>query len=224
MDILTPLYYFILLIAAITGVVCVARKKTVAFHIQLLAYIVAFDFVADISAWYWLTIKTNNGNAQAYNFINLVELMLYALYFLQIIRSVIVRRLIKIFLCLFPLCWFFMVYFIYELTEWNAPVTVLGSAFTVFWAAVYLFELFISTDNIKLHRIAEFWVAVAILIFYPCYIPIIGLFNFAHNNFSDLTNVLLKINAILNIVMYLLFTYAFILNYFNNEAFEKFSD
>jgi hypothetical protein len=213
--VLILIYYFVLLVTAVMGIVAAIRKKS-GLHIKLLAYIVVFVFIAEISNRYWLYGILHRPNLQAYNFVFLVEPMVYALYFLQIIRQSTVRKLIIGFLCLFPLFWFFTVYFIFQFTEWNSYVLVVGGFFTVLWSVAYLYEIITFETHIRLQNHSEFWVSVGLLIFYVCNIPLMGMYNFILTHFPKISYSIIPINLSANIIMYSLFTYAFICKLMTN--------
>jgi hypothetical protein len=211
MNILVHVYPFVLLLAAVTGVVTVASGKAEGLHVKLLAYIVAFDCIAEVSVHYWLVRILHRPNLQAYNFIMLVEMMAYALFFLQIIQLPAVRKWIIGFLCIFPVFWFFMVYFVFEPQQWNSYVILAGSVFTVFWSLTYLYELVTAADaGIPLRRCFEFWAAVGLLFFYACSVPFMGIYNFLLTHSPNLAHDIGWISFSLNIVLYSFFAYAFL--------------
>jgi hypothetical protein len=140
----------------------------------------------------------------------LLEFEGFALYYLQIIKFPSIKKIIIIFLCLFPLFWLITVFFIFGITHWNSYLVIAGSAFTIFLSGIFYYELFTASELIKLTKSSEFWIATGLIIFYSCNLPFLGMFNFLTKNYDTLAYKLETILQVLDTVMYSLFIYAFL--------------
>lgn len=199
---------FALLLSGVAGLVAIKRNGP--FHLRVVAVLVLYTCLAELSLLFLKDFLAKGNNLPVYNFIMLVLYMGYAYFFWLIIQSKIIRRLIEGFLYLFPVFWFYVVFFIFKIDEWNSYVFIFGGAFTVLWAVTYCFGLFTSEDPVRFRYSGGFWIAVGLIFFYSCGLPYMGMFNFLTQYNKGLANTLKIPLQISNIVMYLLFSYAFL--------------
>jgi len=200
--------YFTLLLSGVAGLVAIIRNGP--FHLRVLAVLVAYTCVVELSLLFLKGFLEKGNNLPVYNFFMLVTYMGYAYFFRQIIQSKTVRRLIEVFLYLYPVFWFYVVFFIFNIDEWNSYVYISGGAFTILWAIAYCFGLFTSEDPVRFRYSGGFWIAIGLIFFYSCGLPYMGMFNYLTKTNSELANLLKIPLQISNIVMYLLFSYAFL--------------
>lgn len=200
--------YFALLLSGVAGLVAI--KRNAAFHLRVVAVLVVYTCLVELSLLFLKDLLTQGNNLPVYNFIMLVLYMGYAYFFKLIIQSKTIHRLIEGFLYLFPVFWYFVVFFIFKIDEWNSYVYIFGGAFTILWAITYCFELFTSEEPVRFRYSGGFWIAIGLIFFYSCGLPYMGLFNFLTKNNEELANLLKLPLQISNIVMYLLFSYAFL--------------
>lgn len=200
--------YFALLLSGVAGLVAI--KRNAPFHLRIVAVLVVYTCLVELSLFFLKDLVSKGNNLPAYNFFMLVLYMGYAYFFRQIIQSKVIRRIIESFLYLFPVFWFYVVFFIFKIDEWNSYVYIFGGAFTILWAITYCFELFTSEDPVHFRYSGGFWIAVGLIFFYACGLPYMGMFNFLTKNNQELANLLKLPLQISNIVMYLLFSYAFL--------------
>nr|MBI1230307.1 hypothetical protein [Cytophagales bacterium] len=199
---------FALLLSGVAGIVAIKRNGP--FHLRVVAVLVVYTCLVELSLLFLKDLLTKGNNLPVYNFIMLVLYMGYAYFFRQIVQTKAVRRLIDGFLYLFPVFWFYVVFFIFKIDEWNSYVYIFGGAFTVLWAVTYCFELFTSEDPVRFRYSGGFWIAVGLIFFYSCGLPYMGMFNFLTQYNQKLANTLKIPLQISNIVMYLMFSYAFL--------------
>ena len=145
-----------------------------------------------------------------YNSYRLFEFTGYAFFYKQIIKGPFVKKIITWFLVLFPLYWFVTMFLVFDITEWVSYLPVLGNVFTVFFAAVYCYELFVSDDLTKFSKSPELWISLGLIIYYACNLPYEGMLNYLWQNYKPLAKQLVVLLNILNIVMYSMFVYSFL--------------
>jgi hypothetical protein len=142
-----------------------------------------------------------------YNSFMLPEYCLYTLFFRSIIRNARIKKVLTVFLMLFPVIWAATTWRL-KITTWNSYIVLIGDAATVVMCATYLFEVFVSDELIDLKTSAEFWITSGTLMYCCCEIPITGRLNFlAHD--KQVTLVLEDVLQGLNIVMYITIIYAY---------------
>jgi hypothetical protein len=179
------------------------------FHLILFSVFLGVTALTEIIANFFLTPFHLESNFPVYNLFILVEYPLLAFYFKQILRTVRIRKLINLFLIFYPLFWASIFLFVYTLNQWNTYCVMAGDLFIIVFAVRYLYELFTSDSLISFRRHSEFWIAVALILYSCCELPIMGILNFLETD-QDTTRKLLTILQVLNIIMYLIFIYAFI--------------
>jgi hypothetical protein len=205
---LLHLTYFPLLLSVVGGLVVIKRNGPL--HLRVFAVLLAYTLIVEFSLLFLKDYLKDGNNLPVYNFFMLVFFLGYAYFFKLIIQSKTILRVIDWFLYLFPVFWYFVVFFIFKIDEWNSYVYIFGAAFTVIWAVVYCFELFTSEEPVHFRHNGGFWIAIGLIFFYSCQLPYMGMYNFLTRYSSELANLLKIPLQISNIVMYLLFSYAFL--------------
>lgn len=209
------IYLAILFIAAVSAFTRI--RKGLPFHLSVFALLLLYTFLVEWSAFFKSEFMEERDNLQLYNCFMLVSFMAYAFYFKQIIKSTFIRNAILVFLYLYPIFWYFVVFFIFKIGEWNSYVYVIGGLFTVFWAIMYCYQLFTSEEIVRFRYCSEFWIAIGLIIFYSCGLPYMGMFNFLTKNHLQIAIYLRQVILISNIVMYSLFSYAFLCQMINTR-------
>ena len=180
-----------------------------SFHLKLLSALLAITLVIEIIANFFLKPFHLRSNFPVYNIYMLIEYPLLALYFKRILISKTFKTATSIFLILYPVFWCCTFLFIYNLNEWNSYGIMVGDLFIITFAARYLYELFTADHLIHFSLHPEFWIAVAIIFYSCCELPITGILNFWVRDWKIALR-LLTILQILNIIMYSIFIYAFL--------------
>lgn len=202
------IYLGVLTMAALASVV--SLKRRIFFPIQIIALIVLYTCFVEWSVLYKGKFMAEKTNAQIYNCYMLGQYLAFAYYFQQIIQSSRVRKGIQAFLYLYPVFWYFLVFFVFQFNEWNSYVFIIGGVCTILWAIVYCYELLAADEPVMLRYNGTFWIAIGLVFFYVCNVPYMGMYRFLteyHTNLATLLWIPLQIS---NIVMYSLFTYAFV--------------
>lgn len=178
-------------------------------HLKVFSLLLGCMVVDELGALY--LVKTFHiSNLGWYNVFMGIEAWAYALYYSLILQNRRVKLIIRRFLFLFPIFWFIVVFKVFGIANWNSYLAVTGSLFTICLSIAYYYQLFTASDLIKLTESSEFWIATGLILCYSCSLPYTGMMNFLNKNFPVLSSQLLTMLQILNILMYSLFTYAFI--------------
>jgi hypothetical protein len=87
----------------------------------------------------------------------------------------------------------------------------LGCLLIVAFCIYYFFELFLMPSYIKLVYEPSFWLATGLLFYYCCIFPIASILNIVGNDIPEKTvNFYQALTVLVNILMYSLFTIAFV--------------
>lgn len=205
---LRSVYYALLFLSAILSLV--QLKRGLPYHLKVFAILLGYTAMVEMSSFALRQYLPGRNNLQLYNFFMLAEFLAYAWFFRQIIASVKVRKLIDAFLFTYPVFWFYVVFFIFKIDEWNSYVFVGGALFTVFWAVMFCFQTFVNVEVIQYGRHSEFWISIGLILFYTCGVPYMGMFNFLTKNAPQVALFFKNLLLIMNIVMYSLFSYAYL--------------
>jgi hypothetical protein len=199
-------YVYISVLALAFFVSLLSFKLTAATHLKLFSIFLGLSLITEICANYMLDVLNLDNNFLVYYCYMLIEYLMFAYYFKLIISSKTAKALINIFITIFPFVWLFTGMFIFKGKNWNSYVVMFGDLFTICISARYLYELFIADKLIDFKRSAEFWIAAALIFYSCCELPITGILNYLYSNDASLNSLL----QVLNIVMYLVFIYAFL--------------
>jgi hypothetical protein len=179
-------------------------------HLKVFSVLLGLDFLVEFSSNVLVNLLHFRTNVPLYNCFMLVETMTYAWFFREILTSRLLKGLIGGYMILFPIFWIIVVFFVFGLYQWNSYVAIVESLFTVCMAAVFYYQLFTAPTLIRLTTSPEFWIATGLIIFYTCNLPYLGMLNFITKDYLPLAKSLLKLLQVLNIIMYSLFTLAYL--------------
>src|SRR5690606_18441502 len=164
MNISYYIYLGILTMAALTAMV--SLKRGLSFPIRIIALVVLYTGMVEWSVFFKAEFMLDKTNVQMYNFFHLVQYLAFAYYFQHIIHSSNIIKVIQVFLYLYPVFWYTMVFFVFNLNEWNSYVFMVGGVFTILWAVVYCYQLLAADEPVMLRYNGEFWIAIGLIFFY----------------------------------------------------------
>jgi hypothetical protein len=201
------LYFIVLSIAFLSGLY---QFRRLSRSLKLLTVLLGLTCLVECFAvllFRKLHLKTN---VPIYNCFMLVEFIFYGMYFKWITESKWLRNTIVILLIFFSIFWIFSTFYIFTIQQWNSYFSVAESIFVVCLAAKYYQQLLTSKILVSLKSHPEFWIATGMILFYSCDFPYLGMLNYLVKNFYHLSQKLLYVLDLLNIIMYTLFSYAFL--------------
>ena len=207
--ILTTIYIVMIAVAFIASLV-EGRRATLPAHLKIFSGLLGLTLAVECFAAYGVKAFHLHTNVPAYNIFMLVEFWVYGWYYRMIIRTPWMKKIIDWFLWLFPVFWIVVVFFVFGLQKWNSYLVIGGSLFTICFSFAFYYQLFTNPEDINLKTSPEFWIATGMIIFYTCNLPYIGMLNFLVKNYLPLAKTFLAVLKILNILMYSLFTYAYL--------------
>jgi hypothetical protein len=197
-----------------------AFRLNYPFHLKLLAALLLGTSITELVAFTFVHILHINGNGQVYNIFMLVEFWVYAFYYYLIIRKNLYKKIITGFLMVYPVFWCWAVFYVFPgLIWWNSYVVVAGYLFTVLCSIGCCLQIFTDEELIDFKKCSEFWVAVALILFYTVNLPYFGMYYYLTANFADYAYSLKVIVQSSGIVLYAVFGYAFICQTTNTTRF-----
>jgi hypothetical protein len=193
MPVVKTIYLAIILIAALTSLV--SFRTGLPLRLKLFAWLLGLTFIVEVYCRY---------------------------FYYTLIEVKILRRIIFLFLWIFPIFWLATVVFLFGLRQWNTYVTVVGSFFSILFALMYYYQLITAKEIQPIRHLPEFWIATGMLIFYLWELPYSGTLNFfldyyvAHRTVS---RGLLTVRLILDTLMYAMFCYGYLCQIINTRKY-----
>lgn len=86
----------------------------------------------------------------------------------------------------------------------------IAAFFICMWVVFFFVELLRSEENLNLTSYPAFWINAGNLLFYGGCLLIMGVYYYLHNRDAVLAGELLKINYYLNLILYCMYTIAFL--------------
>ena len=207
MEFLKPLYITFIGIAFLVSLI--SFKWNFPFHLRFFSALLGLTLLVELVAVYGLKeFKLGQYRNGLYNCFMLVEFSAYAYFFRQILTKW--KFIPTIFLVALPVCWLISNLLTKDINKWNSLFSVIGASCTIFMVVTYYAELLTSTEPVRLLKQPEFIIATAMLVFYTCTLPYLGPLNYLNERFIISSKTFLSVLRILNIIMYSLFSYAFI--------------
>jgi len=152
----------------------------------------------------------NIDNTRLYNFFSSAEFIFYFFILYHIIRSGRVKRIIFIIACVFVPLDLINIFFVQGLDNFHTVTYSLGCVLIIAPSIYYFYELFRLPKLISLMREPSFWIVSGLLFFYCCSFPYFAFTGLLYDAAPFIMNNFSMIISILNILLYSLFTIAFI--------------
>jgi hypothetical protein len=207
MELLKMFYYGLLGISLATLLWNIRKlNKIYYWFIPLIVLAITVQVFGDV---------LKNNNIQGYSFVfhvyQPVEYSLLALFYYSLISNKYIKKAILVSIAAVLL--FSMIYYS------RNPLSFYGGDFTDFclaaffvciWVVIFFIELLRSEENLQLTRYPAFWINAANLLFYGGCLMVMGVYFYLHNRNATLAGQLLRINYYLNLILYCMYTIAFI--------------
>ena len=219
MSVIKTIYLAIVLIAFLTSLV--SFKTGLPFRLKLFAWLLGLTFIVEVFCRYFLWVFHVTNTMLIYSPFNLVEYWVYGYFYYLLIEVKILRRIIFLFLCIFPIFWLVTEVF-FGLGHWNTYMTVAGNFFIILFALMYYYQLATAKEIQPIRHLPEFWIATGMLIFYLWELPYAGTLNFFLNYYiahRTVSRGLLSIRLILDSLMYALFSYGYLCQITNTRKY-----
>jgi len=177
------------------------------FYLKFFNPFLLISIIVEIYALYlW-----NNGkdNYKVYSYFTVFEFCFYLFILSNIIATIKIKRIIIFSLVVYLLISLININLIQKDT-FHSVTYSLGCLLIVIFCIYYFFELFRSPIAVKLTGEPPFWICSGLLFYYCCSLPLYGGINFLYQLPKFLLYNMQNIVNVMNILLYSLFTIAFL--------------
>lgn len=182
-------------------------QKGLPFYLKLFPIFLFIAFTVEIIGWQ-LSIQGAD-NVLLFSIFTAFEFEFY-LYILKcIIQSDRMKRTINYLLIIYPVLVLLNCSFV-QVNTFHSITYSVGCLLIVAVAIFYFFELFKLPKSLNLLREPAFWICSGLLFFYCCSFPLFGLLNYLYGVSSVIMRNIGTILMLLNVLLYSLFTIAFL--------------
>lgn len=196
------------------GVAFIASLRSfrlpMGLHLKVFSIVLGATFLVEFFCAFLLKKFGLKTNIHIYNVFTFFEFLGFAWYYLLQATNKIEKIIIRLFLILFPITWYIMVIRINGLYKWDSLMQVIAAVFIICNSLYYYFKLLVSEEIIDLKTQPGFWIATGMIIFYACNLPYLGMLDYLINHYPLLAGDFILVLLVLDIIMYILFTYAYI--------------
>jgi len=178
-------------------------------HLKFFSILLGVTAFNEIGAWF-IPAVLHKKNIAWYNIFMGIEFFMYGYYYYLLLQRKTIRKIIKGYLIAFPVFWYSVVFFVFGINEWNSYLAIAGSFVVICFSICFYYEIFTAAELIRLSKSTEFWIATALIIFYSCNMPYVGMLHFLVKNYLSLAAKIISFFQCLYIITYCMFIYAFI--------------
>jgi len=199
-------------------------RAGVPFHWKLLALLLGLTFLVELSTGYFWKFFHLRNNMQVYGPFDLLEFLVFGYFFYKLIEIKSLRRIILLFLWIFPIFWFVTTFYIFKFQTWNTYVTVVGSFFIIVFVLIYYYQLLTAKEIQPIRNLPEFWIATGLLVFHLWDLPYFGTLNFFMGYYRTHKAVswgLLNARMILDSLMYAFISYGYLCRILNTTKYSS---
>jgi hypothetical protein len=143
------------------------------------------------------------------NLSTMIELTFYLYVFLEIVYAPLAKKVFLYFLVMYPLIGLINIFF-FQRGGFHTITYALGCLLIIICCVYYFLELFQRPSSVNLGRQPAFWICSGLLFYYTCTFPLYGAINMLKLFPRVILSNLLYILVLLNILLYLSFTIAFL--------------
>ena len=213
MQALIIVYILAILIAFLSSLI--SFRLDFPVHFKIFSFLLALTFLVEFFVGFVVKVFHFKNNFWVYNAFSLVEFWTFGYFYYQVIRIKLLRRIIFLFLVIFPIFWLITVFFLFGFNIWNSYVIIVGSFFSILFAIMYYCQVVTAREIQSLRNLPEFWIATGMLIFYLGALPYFGTLNFLIGHYLQVAQSLLKVLVVLDTLMYAMFAYGFLCRIIN---------
>jgi hypothetical protein len=198
--------YITLIVCSIIGIVNWLRASEL--YLKLFSVFLLVDFLIESVAW-WLSSR-GKSNILLYSVFNVFTLNFYLFVLYHIVRRPRSKKGVKYVMLFFTLFAIGNFIFYQGLNQYHSLTYSIGSLCIVAVSAYYFLELFQYPYSVNLMREPGFWISSGLIFFFSCGFPFFGSINIMNALPKILLNNLEILLNILNILLYTLFSIAFL--------------
>lgn len=197
----------------IIEVICFLASLALFFQASVPRYLKTFPFFLLLTIIIEiigdLLVKKKIDSIPMYNVFTTFEFIFYLYILRSIIYKIKVKRIIVSLMAIYPVLVLINVMFIQKNTL-HTNTYSLGCLLIVGACIYYFYEIFQTTHSVNLVKEPAFWICSALLFFYTCSFPLVGLWNHLYGLPRIILKNLAAVMQFLNVLLYSLFSIAFL--------------
>ena len=203
-----PIYIYFIALSFIASLTIFIRPVIVYKYLKLFPLFLLATFGAEFWGSYLYSIGRHN--VFIYNFFTIVEFVFYLYVLRLLIHKPRVKNIIAVTIIAYILLSCINVFFVQGTKVFHTNSYSVGCLLIVLFCIYYFLELFRNPKSMKLAASPAFWICSGLLFFYCCSFPAYALFSFGGALPPVIVTNLADIFTVLNIMLYSLFTIAFL--------------
>lgn len=199
-----PFEYYFIALSMIVGFATLVKNRN-AFYLRLFPFFLLLALATEL---YSFNLGQKNiPNIAYYNLFSVVAFLFYMYVLHYVVFSRIAKRIILGVMVGYALISLTNILFIQKIHTFHTITYSLGCFILIVISIYYFYELFQVPRSINLKREPAFWIVSGLLFFYSCTLPILGIMNYMPDAIAfNLEPIIM----VLNILLYSLFTIAFL--------------
>ena len=201
------IYQYFLIVCTIASI-AIFFQRPILSYLRLFPIFLIVTFFVELTS-NWLAIHRGS-NVELSNIYLIFNFSFYLFFFKKIVNNRSVKKTIIVIAMFFIFLSVMNILYWQKIDQWNSISYSFGSLLVIVLSSYYFFELFRNPKAKKLSKEPAFWICSGLLFFYTSSFPFLGLNNFLRNMPQVMVEQLGFILMLLNIMLYLLFTIAFL--------------
>ena len=170
----------------LSGIAAAASlRKPVSFSYRFFAWLIIFiavmETIANIMAF------NNIRNHFLFNIFDPVNFFTAALFYYYRMHSLLIKKVIRFYLWVFPLFVVINVILVQSFFNLNTNSYVFGGSFILLLSVAYLWQLYSSDETHSIFRDPVFWISLAYLFYCAISIPYLGMLNYLFEQYPEFT-------------------------------------
>ena len=202
-----PYQYYFIALSIIAGFVTMIQRR-LPEGLRLFPFFLVLTLVVEILGWQ-LSEKREN-NADLYNFFSLAAFTYYMYLLMEVVHSKRAKKTIVVLMSVYAIISLINILFVQKIDSFHTMTYSIGCFLIVVISMYYFYELLQVPRAIDLKKEPAFWIAAGLLFFYICTLPVLGVLNYLFSFPGVIGRSLEDIIAILNVLLYSLFTIGFL--------------
>lgn len=208
------LYLVLLIVCAVTGIICTRRLRFAFSPIKLLPWFILLTLISELTGLWW-AIQFGN-NHKVYNIYQVVQFVFFCYILTCMIGNIRVRRFLTGLSILFSVFAILNIAFIQGMAHFNTVNYFGGAVIVSFFSGYTLSELFKKAVTESPFKMPSFWIGGSMLVLNSCMIPLVLPATLDMRFTPGETRIWLSLIMLVNYISYTMFTIAF-LNYHKNN-------
>jgi hypothetical protein len=202
-----PFEYYFIALSMLVGFATQLGRPT-ALYQRMFPFFLLIALCTEITAW---RLSVNSlPNAALYNFFSVAAFLFYMSVIMQEVFALKAKRAIKYVMIIYTIISLINILFIQKIHIFHTMTFSIGCLVIVVTCLYYFYELFQVPRSIDLKKEPAFWIVSGLVFYYLCTLPILGALNYLYT-FPDVISASIEqIITILNVLLYSLFTIAFL--------------